>query len=93
MEAGAIIATFTDKSSSLHLAKNFLLHKTPGENVFTTVSKTIKHAKCIKIRLEGVSSTIVNTVDCHSTCAECEQNEFICESCASEGCDMPFTQL
>mgnify|MGYP001790908393 CR=1 FL=1 len=45
MEAGAIIATFTDKSSSLHLANDFLLRKASGENVFTTVSETIKHAQ------------------------------------------------
>ena len=45
MEAGAIIATFTDKSSSLHLANDFLLRKTSGENVFATVNETIKHAQ------------------------------------------------
>lgn len=41
-EAGAIVASTLDNTASLHVANDFLLSKTKGEQVYATVSNAIK---------------------------------------------------
>lgn len=84
-EAGAIIATTLDNQATLHLAHDFLLHKTTGDNVFDTLSKTVK---IIQSCWECISRTrIISVTEDDITCrtAECQiciDLDDVCDSCS-----------
>lgn len=94
-EAGAIIATIADCCASLHIANDFLLHKTSGDDVFKAVSDTIKICQTFtncQSSTRDATFTVESSVCC-STCADCEQFSDICDSCTAEGYHSHLSQL
>ena len=77
-EAGAIIATTLDNQATLHLAHDFLLHKTTGDNVFDTLSKTVKIIQscweCIsRTRIISVTEDDITYTSVHAQLRPCLQ--------------------
>ena len=94
-EAGAIIASTLDNKASLHIAHDFLLHRTSGDDVYNTVSNTVKIAQCCLdcFKRTNCQSVTVTDLTCKTEeCQICLDIEAVCDRC-SESYDTIYPQL
>ena len=82
-EAGAVIATTLNKEVCLHLANDFLLSKTSGADVYSTISDTIAIIQTCWECLQHVDEDIVKSsaVNCSSNCKDCSTDNVLCDRC------------
>lgn len=93
-EAGAIIAMTADKTASLHIANDFLLPKTTGEDVYQTVTDTVKVAQACLSCISSIQDDTISQdqVNCSCSCKDCEDGDSVCEQCDGKY-DHPYSQL